>query len=67
MEKATGWLFGGVLLVLCAVLSVVGAWRYVTRLPEDTIGIVLYTVTSLCFAIAGIGFLITWRKEKAKP
>ena len=66
MDKATGWLFEGMLLVLCAVLSVVSAWRYVTRLPEDTIGIVLYTVTSLCFAIAGIGFLITWRKEKAK-
>ena len=66
MEKATGWLFGGILLVLCAVLSVVGALRYVARLPEDTIGIVLYTVTPVCFAIAAIGFLLTWRKEKAK-
>ena len=66
MEKAAGWLFGGVLMVLCSLLNGVGAWRYVTRLPEDTIGIVLYTITSLCFAIAGIGFLITWRKEKAK-
>jgi NADH:ubiquinone oxidoreductase subunit K len=67
MKKARGWLFGGTLLVLCAALNAVGAFRYVTRIPEDTIGIVLFTVTSVCFAIAGLGFLITWRKENTQP
>ena len=66
MEKARGWFFGGMLLVLCAALNAVGAFRYVTRLPEDIIGIVLFTVTSVCFAIAGVGFLITWQKEKTQ-
>lgn len=64
MKKSTVWLTGGLLLAICAILQVFVIYRYITRLPDDTIGIILYVITAVCFAVASIGFLINSKKEK---
>jgi len=66
MEKseAKGWLLGAVAAAIACLLQVVTLLRYVRRLPDDTVGIVIYCVTVVAFALAAIGFLIRWKKEK---
>jgi len=57
-------LIGGAAAILACILQVKGLIRYLGRLPEDCIGIVIYTVTFVAFAPAAIGFFIRWNKEK---
>ncbi|MCF7796172.1 MAG: hypothetical protein K9N11_07635 [Lentisphaeria bacterium] len=45
-----------------AVLQFYALLRYVDRLPGDTVGIIIYAITCLCFLIlAGVCFRI-WRR-----
>jgi len=32
-------------------------------MPEDLVGIGLYSVTTVLFAVAAIGFYLTWRTQ----
>ena len=51
---------------IACVLQIVALTRYVRRLPDDSVGIVLYVVTTVAFALAAFGFFIEWKKEKSR-
>jgi len=53
----------GWLAALAALLQAIGLIRYVNRLPEDWIGIMLYTITLLAFTAASVGAFIQARKS----
>jgi len=57
-----GYLVAAVLSIIACALQVVGLVRYVNRLPGDTVGIILYSVTVVALAVAGVGF---WMRYKA--
>ena len=48
---------------VACILQIVGLYRYIGRLPEDCIGITLFSITAVIFAIVSIGFFIQWRKQ----
>ena len=66
MQKSSGWLFATVFAATAFILEAVGAARYVSRLPDDWVGVGLYTTASLLFAIATFGFYIKWMQERRK-
>jgi putative effector of murein hydrolase LrgA (UPF0299 family) len=66
MQKPSGWLFATVFAAIALILEVVGTVRYVSRLPDDWLGIGLYISASLLFATATFGFYIKWTQERRK-
>jgi hypothetical protein len=48
---------------MACILQVIGLIRYIGRLPEDYIGISLFSITAIIFAIVSIGFFMQWRKQ----
>ncbi|HEY88084.1 MAG TPA: hypothetical protein G4O06_08755 [Dehalococcoidia bacterium] len=52
--------------MVVSILQVVGLARYISRLPDDWVGIGLYIATIIGFLLAGMGFTIQWRQEKCK-
>lgn len=48
---------------VACILQIIGLIRYVGRLPEDYVGIILFSITAVLFAIVSIGFFIQWRKQ----
>jgi len=44
--------------VLAAILQTVGLIRYINRLPDDWVGITLYTITLIAFIGVSIGSFI---------
>ena len=65
-SKSKGWLIGAVILTVALVFQVIFLIRYVGRLPDDRLGIILSVVTIVAFALAAFGFFIRWKKEKVK-
>jgi len=65
-SKSKGWLIGTVALSIACIFQVIGLIRYVGRLPDDRLGIVLFVVTIVAFALAAFGFYIRWKKDKSK-
>lgn len=63
--KSRSFLITSVAAAIACILQVFALIRYVGRLPDDWIGIVIYSVTVVAFALAAIGFYIRWNKEKA--
>ena len=50
---------------IAATLQTVGLIRYVSRLPDDWVGITLYAITLIAFIVVGIGsFIQAGRKGK---
>ncbi|MFC1951478.1 hypothetical protein ACFLYI_00350 [Chloroflexota bacterium] len=43
-------------------LQVIGLVRYIQRLPDDWIGISLYSITTIAFAAAAVGFFVSKRQ-----
>ncbi len=66
MKKSTGFFIGAACLMVVSILQVVGLARYISRLPDDWVGIGLYIATIIGFLLAGMGFTIQWRQEKCK-
>jgi len=66
MKKSSSWLFAAVCATIAFILEAIGAARYVTRLPDDWVGIGLYVSASVLFAIAAFGFYIKWAQERRK-
>ena len=66
MQKSSGWLLATVYSSIAFILEVVGAARYVSRLPGDWVSVGLYISASLLFAIATFGFYIKWTQERRK-
>lgn len=48
---------------VACLLQVIGLIRYIDRLPEDYVGIGLFSFTAVAFAIVAIGFFIQWQKR----
>jgi len=50
---------------ICAVLFAIGLARYATRLPHDWVGIALYAVATVAFAInAAVFTYAKWLREQ---
>jgi len=56
-------LFISVVAAVACILQVIGLIRYISRLPQDYIGIGLFSFTAVAFAIISIGFFIQWQKR----
>ncbi len=63
MKGPRAWRTGAILFTVCFVLQGIGAVRYASRMPHDLVGIGLYSVTTVLFAVAAIGFYLRWRTE----
>jgi len=48
---------------IAATLQTVGLIRYIQRLPEDWVGITLYTITLIAFIAISIGSFIKAREK----
>lgn len=54
----------GVLSGVACLLQITGLIRYLRRLPDDRLGIALYIVTIVAFALVSIEHFGRWRKER---
>ncbi|HSG44487.1 MAG TPA: hypothetical protein VLA72_15165 [Anaerolineales bacterium] len=48
---------------IAATLQTVGLIRYISRLPEDWVGITIYAITLIAFIAVSIGSFIQARKK----
>jgi hypothetical protein len=64
ITKPKGLLIAAVCSAIASLFQIIGLVRYLGRLPDDWIGIALYIVTIVAFALGAIGFYIQWRKQK---
>ena len=62
-DQSKNMLLGAAASGVACVLQIVGLVRYVGRLPDDWLGIVLYTVSAIAFAAGALGFYVRWRRE----
>ena len=51
---------------VACILQIIGLIRYINRLPEDCVGIGLFSFTAIAFAIVSIGFFMQWRKRASE-
>ena len=51
-------LIASLVTALAFVFQVIGLVRYIGRLPDDRVGIVLYSITIIAFACISLGFFI---------
>lgn len=61
--KAKNMLLGAAASTVACVLQIVGLVRYIGRLPDDWLGIALYTVSAIAFAVGALGFYVRFRRE----
>jgi hypothetical protein len=62
--ESKNMLMGAVANAVACILQIVGLVRYVGRLPGDRVGIGLYVVTAIAFALGAFGFYARWKKGK---
>lgn len=55
----------GILSGVACLLQITGLVRYLHRLPDDRLGIALYVVTIVAFALVSIEHFARWRKERS--
>jgi protein-S-isoprenylcysteine O-methyltransferase Ste14 len=63
-NKSTFFLIAASANAVCSTIFAVALARYIGRLPDDWVGIGLYSAAVLGFAIAAFGFYIQWRTAK---
>jgi hypothetical protein len=63
MQGPRAWRTGAILFTVCVVLQGIGVVRYASRMPGDLVGIGLYSLTTILFAVAAVGFYLTWRTQ----
>ena len=51
---------------VACVLQLIGLILYLGRLLGDRVGIGLYSVTIIAFALVAFGFFIQWKKAKGE-
>jgi len=64
--KSKGLLIAALSALIACILQIAGLIRYLGRLPEDWVGISLYSATIVAFLTAAIGFFIQWQKQTNK-
>ena len=62
--KKSSWLIGAILFSICTIFQLYGTIRYYDRLPRDLIGVGIYTLSTILFAVVAFGFFINWGKEE---
>ena len=62
-RTSKAFLIASVCLAVACVLQAVGLARYVSRLPDDYVGIGLYSIALVAFAIGAMGFYLRWRSD----
>ena len=62
--KPNGVLIAAMCSVIACLFQLIGLVRYLGRLPDDRIGIALYVVSIVAFALGAFGLYIQWRKSK---
>jgi ABC-type transport system involved in cytochrome bd biosynthesis fused ATPase/permease subunit len=55
----------GVLSAVACILQITGLVRYLNRLPDDRLGISLYVITIVAFALVSIEHFHRWKKERS--
>ena len=60
-----GALAFAVCLTIAFVLQLIGTVRYIGRLPNDRLGITLYIVTAVLFAVLAVVHYVRWAAGKA--
>jgi len=53
-------------MAVAGILMAVALARYVNRLPDDWVGIGLFSAAMIGFLIALVGFLVRWREERRR-
>ena len=64
MSRSRTTFLVGVLSAAACLLQITGLVRYLRRLPDDRLGIALYIVTIVAFALVSIEHFSRWRKER---
>ena len=64
LKRSTAFLGAAICASAGFAVQAVGLARYVARLPDDWVGIGLYSATLVAFALAATGFAIRWRRER---
>ena len=49
---------------IACLLQIILLLTYLDRLPDDSVGIGLYSAAIVAFAIGTIGFFIQWKKQE---
>lgn len=63
-RKSRITLLVGILSSVACILQITGLMRHLIRLPDDRVGIALYMVTIVAFALVSIEHFARWRKER---
>jgi len=53
-------------LTIAFVLQVIGTVRYIGRLPDDKVGVTLYVVTAILFAVLAVVHYAQWASAKKR-
>ncbi|MEA1958359.1 MAG: hypothetical protein U9N44_01615 [Chloroflexota bacterium] len=64
MKTSTQYLIGMGIFTLATVLQGVGVVRYIQRMPDDSVGITLFVVATVAFALGAAGFYFRWVKAR---
>jgi hypothetical protein len=64
VKNPQGYLFAALCSALAFLLQGIGTIRYVSRLPDDWVGIGLYVTTAVLFAVAAVGFYGKYMSER---
>lgn len=51
---------------IACILQLYGTIRYIDRLPDDTVGVVLYIVTCVLFGAVAAGHYVRWAGERKR-
>ncbi len=64
-EKGSRYLLViSIAMTIACILQIYGTIRYVRRLPNDTLGVVLYIITCVLFAILATVNYVRWAQGK---
>lgn len=61
--SSRGYRIASAIAVIACVVQIIGLLRYVDRLPEDWVGIGLYMIIIVAFALVAFGFYIQSQKQ----
>ena len=51
-------------LTVACILQIIGTIRYVRRLPDDTLGVVLFIITCILYAVLATVYYTRWMASK---